>query len=70
MLCAHLTAPRDRERLWLVEVDPVASPAVFPWYLVPLATLLPARPLFSVQAWCILAPLTYEVIDAYQRDAV
>ncbi|MDX2018994.1 MAG: glycosyltransferase 87 family protein [Deltaproteobacteria bacterium] len=43
----------------------LASPVVFPWYLMPLAAVLPLAPSSYVMAWVALHPLTYEVIDSY-----
>lgn len=42
----------------------VASPVVFPWYLLPLVPLLAARPSAPAIAWVLAHPLTYVVIDA------
>lgn len=44
----------------------LASPVVFPWYLLPLATTTIEAPSAFVLVWAALAPLTYEVIDAYR----
>lgn len=44
----------------------LASPVVFPWYLLPLATTAVHAPSAFVLVWATLAPLTYEVIDSYR----
>lgn len=48
----------------------IASPAVFPWYLVSAITLLPAFPSATLVAWSAVAPLSYEVLDQYEVSGV
>lgn len=43
----------------------IASPVVFPWYLLSLAAPAAARPSRLLWAWMSLAPLTYEVLDPF-----
>jgi alpha-1,6-mannosyltransferase len=43
----------------------LASPAVFPWYFVPLASLAAFHPTRLMWVGCIGWPLTYEVVDRY-----
>ncbi len=41
----------------------IASPVVYPWYLVPLASTVALAPSATALAWLSTMPLTYEVID-------
>jgi len=41
----------------------LASPVCFPWYLMPVALLVPWNPAPALVAWLALVPLTYEAID-------
>lgn len=43
------------------------SPVVFPWYLVPLAAVGALLPSAFVLTWASLLPLTYEVLDSFDR---
>lgn len=45
----------------------VASPVVFPWYLVAQAPLVAHRPSYAWLAWASTLPLTYEVLDRVAR---
>ena len=46
------------------------SPAVFPWYLLPLAVLGSMAPSFFLLVWMTTVPLTYEVIDRFDSSGV
>jgi hypothetical protein len=48
----------------------VASPVVYPWYLVPLAPLVALAPSAMALAWLSTLPLTYEVIDRWDAGGV
>jgi hypothetical protein len=48
----------------------IASPIVFPWYLSPLVPAMVAAPSFAVLLWTLSAPLTYEVIDAFDASGI
>lgn len=45
----------------------VAGPVVFPWYFLTALPLLSFAPSFAVLAWVTSLPLTYEVIDLFDR---
>jgi hypothetical protein len=44
----------------------LTSPTVYPWYLVPLAALLPLHPQAGTIAFCGLAGLSYLPLAAYR----
>jgi hypothetical protein len=48
----------------------IASPIVFPWYLSPLVPAMAAAPSFALLFWTLSAPLTYEVIDAFDAGGI
>ena len=62
---AHPDLPR-RVRNTLAAVFMV-SPVVFPWYLVILTPVVALAPSGFCLAWMTAAPLTYEVIDHFDR---
>ena len=41
------------------------SPVAFPWYLLPLASVVALAPHGSLLLWLLLAPFSYEVLDAF-----
>jgi len=43
----------------------IASPTVYPWYLVPLAALLPLHPNAGLLAWSGLVALSYAPLSGY-----
>lgn len=45
----------------------VASPVMFPWYLMAQAVVLAHRPRAIWIAWAMAMPLTYEVLDRFDR---
>lgn len=45
----------------------VASPVVFPWYLVAATPMLAHRRSAAFLAWSLSLPLTYEVLDRFDR---
>ncbi len=48
---------------WALAAPLIASPVVYPWYLMPLGPLLVLVPSFFLLGWVVALPLTYEVID-------
>ncbi|MEO0973802.1 MAG: glycosyltransferase 87 family protein, partial [Pseudomonadota bacterium] len=51
--------------LGVLSVPLLLSPVVFPWYLLPLVPLLGVRPNLLTLVWLTLAPLSYEVLNAF-----
>ncbi|MFH1808746.1 MAG: glycosyltransferase 87 family protein [Pseudomonadota bacterium] len=45
----------------------VLSPVVFPWYLLVLAPVVALRPSAVTLGWMLTLPLSYEVIDTFER---
>lgn len=44
------------------------TPVIFPWYLLVLVPLWAMRPSAFGMLWMLTLPLTYEVLDAFERD--
>jgi len=49
----------------MMAVPLLVSPVIFPWYLLPLATLAALQPSVFVIAWMISLPLLYEVLNQF-----
>jgi len=71
-----LAARAARRGRWLVGVQLalaaplLASPVVFPWYLVPLVPAAAAAPSLALLGWLTALPLTYEVIGPFAQSGV
>jgi len=49
----------------MMAVPLLVSPVIFPWYLLPLATLAALQPSVFVIAWMISLPLLYDVLNQF-----
>lgn len=67
-LFAMRPGPLARNARDVAGVGLVASPVLYPWYAMPVAALAGLAPSRWALAVCAVAPMSYEVLDGWQRE--